>query len=381
LVGVALLIRTFVALGTVNRGFSTRDVLTMRMSLSSPRFSQASAVVRLVGDTVQRVNELPGVATTGAAAALPLESDWLTSFTIDGRPLSGTVPGTASFRIISPGFLGALQIPIVRGRSFTDRDDSGAPPVAMVNEAMASQMSLRGDPLDSRITQFPGLVPADDPPRQIVGIVRNVRDGLALSRQIRPTVYLPMAQVTAAALHPDPLAWVIRTRSEPDAAAPMIAKVLQQTSDGVPVTQIRTMAAVSADATAGTRFQMVLMAIFGGVALVLAAIGVYAVTAYAVQQRVHEIGVRLALGAEARTVQNMMIGQGLCVVLSGILLGVAAAFGLAGVLDGLLFGVSAHDPLVFVGVPLLLTVVAFVAVWLPSRLASRVNPVVALRSE
>jgi putative ABC transport system permease protein len=141
------------------------------------------------------------------------------------------------------------------------------------------------------------------------------------------------------------------------------------------------MDAVSAEATARTRFQMVLMAIFGGVALMLAAIGVYGVMAYTVQQRAHEIGVRLALGAEPRTVRNMVIGQGLRVVLPGIFLGIASAFGLARVLDGFLFGVTAHDPVVFVSVPLLLTAVAFVAVWFPSELASGVNPVVALRSE
>jgi putative ABC transport system permease protein len=286
----------------------------------------------------------------------------------------------ASFRIISPGYLAVFQIPLIHGRPFTDRDDGGAPPVAIINEAMARQISRR-DPLGGRITQFPGLVPGDDPPRQIVGIVGDVRDGLALNQQTRPTVYVPMAQMPAPALHTEPLAWVIGTRTDPSATSPAIAKALQETSGGLPVTQIRTMDAVSAGATARTRFQMVLMAIFGGLALLLAAIGVYSVMAYTVQQRAHEIGVRLALGAESRAVRNMVVGEGLIVALPGILLGVAAAFGLARVLDGFLFGVTVHDPLVFVSVPLLLTVVALVAVWLPSQLASRVNPVVALRSE
>ena len=219
------------------------------------------------------------------------------------------------------------------------------------------------------------------PPRQIVGIVGDVRDGLALNRQTRPTVYVPMAQMPAPALHTEPLAWVIRTRTNPAATGLAIAKALQQTSGGLPVTQIRTMDAVSTDATARTRFQMVLMAIFGGLAVVLAAIGVYSVLAYTVQQRTHEMGVRLALGAESRTVQHMVIGEGMRVALPGILVGFAAAFGLARVLDGFLFGVTVHDPLVFVSVPLMLTAVALVAVWLPSRAASRVNPAVTLRPE
>ncbi|HEV3063119.1 MAG TPA: FtsX-like permease family protein, partial [Vicinamibacterales bacterium] len=331
-------------------------------------------------DAVQRVNALPSVASAGAAVSLPLESDWGAGYTIADQPMNGRPPARASLRIVSADYLAVFQIPLIRGRVFTDRDESGAPPVAIINEAMARQILPR-DPLDGRITQFPGLVPGDDPPRHIVGIVGNVRDGLALNQQTRPTVYLPMAQMPAPALHAEPLAWVVRTRTDPDAAGLTIAKALQEASGGLPVTQVRTMDAVSADATARTRFQMVLMVIFGGLALALAAIGVYGVMAYTVRQRAHEIGVRLALGATSRSVQGMVIGEGMRVALPGILFGVAGAFGLSRVLGGFLFGVTVHDPLVFVSVPLMLTAVALVAVWLPSRVASRVNPAVTLRSE
>jgi putative ABC transport system permease protein len=381
LVGAALLIRTFAALRTVDRGFNSHDVLTMRMALTGSRLALTSAVVQLVRDGVQRVSALPGVTGAGASVSLPLESDWLTSFTVAGRPPNGRPPGLASFRVISPGFLAALQIPLIRGRAFTDRDDSGAPPVAIINAALARQISPGGDPLNEWITQFPGLVPADDPPRQIIGVAGDVRDGLALNRQTRPTVYVPMGQMPPGILHADPLAWVIRTQTDPHVMSAAVAKELQEASGGLPVAQVRTMDAVSGDATGRTRFQMVLMAIFGAVALVLAAIGVYGVMAFTVQQRAHEMGVRLALGAEARHVRNMVIAQGMRVAVPGILMGIASAFGLAHVLDDLLFGVTAHDPLVFVSVPLLLTMVAFVAVWLPGHVASRVDPGVALRSE
>ena len=380
LVGAALLIRTFVALGTVNRGLNLHDVLTMRMALTEPRFAKTSSVVQLVRDGVQRVSALPGVVQAGAAVALPLESDWLTSFMIAGISLNDRPPGLASFRIISPAYFAVFEIPLIRGRAFTDRDTNGAPPVVIINEAMAHQLP-RADPLNARISQFPGFVPEEDPPREIVGIVRDVRDGLALNRQTRPTVYVPMAQVPDPQLHTEPLAWVIRTQIQPYSISSMIAKALQQASGGLPVAQIRTMDAVSAEATARTRFQMVLMAVFGGLAVLLAGIGVYGVTAYTFQMRAHEIVFRLALGADSRTVRNMVIGQGMSVVLAGILVGVASAFGLARVLDGLLFGVSAHDPLVFICAPLVLTGIAFLAVWLPSRLACHVNPVVMLRSE
>jgi hypothetical protein len=145
-----------------------------------------------------------------------------------------------------------FQIPLMRGRGLTDRDESGAPPVALINEAMARQISPSGDALNERISQFPGYMPEDDPPRQIIGIVRDVRDGLALSRQTRPTVYVPMAQMPPRFL--DTLVWIIRARTDPSAISSTVAMVLQQTSAGLPVAQIRTMDAVSADATARTRF-------------------------------------------------------------------------------------------------------------------------------
>jgi len=380
-VGASLLIRTFVALGSIDRGFDPRRVLTIRMSLTDPRFATASAVAQLVRDGVQRINALPGVIGTGASVSLPLESDWLTSFMVIGRPASERTPDLSSYRVISPGYLAVFQIPLIRGRAFTDRDDAGAPPVAIINQAMAHQLGPQGDPLNDRIILFPGVTPADDPARQIVGIVGDVRDGLAMTHDPRPTVYVPMAQVASSQLHGDPMAWVVRTRTDPNPLSSTIVKAVRQASGGLPVTRVQSMDTVLAESTAGTRFQMVLMAIFGASALLLAAIGVYGVMAYSVRQRTHEIGVRVALGANPGTVRNMVLADGVGVVLVGIIIGMVFAFALARVMTGLLFGVTAHDPLVFVCAPLLMTAIAFVAVWLPARLACRVNPVVALRAE
>jgi predicted permease len=381
MIGAALLIRTVGALATVDRGFTLDHVVTARMSLTDARFAKTADVARMVQEGLRRVDELPGVVSAAAAVSLPLQSDWLTSFLAAGRPHTGGAPDLASYRIVSPEYLTALQIPLLRGRAFTDRDDGGAPAVALINERMARQLSPGGDALHERITLFPGLVPADDPPREVIGIVADVHDGLALNREIRPTAYIPLAQAPDNNLHGEPLAWIARTQLDTTSIGPIIAKTLERTSGGVPVAQVRPMISVSTESTERTRFQMVLMAIFGGAALLLAAVGVYGVMAYTVQRRTREIGIRLALGAESRTVRNMVVGQGLRTVAPGIVVGLASAFGFARVLDDLLFGVTPHDPLVFIGVPLLLVTVSFLAVWLPGRRASRVDPAVTLRAE
>jgi predicted permease len=381
MIGAALLIRTVGALATVDRGFTLDRVVTARMSLTDARFAKTSDVARMVREGVQRIDELPGVVSAAAAVSLPLQSDWLTSFLAAGRPPNGGAPDLASYRVVSPEYLAALEIPLLRGRAFSDRDDGGAPAVALINERMARQISPGGDALHERITLFPGLVPADDPPRDVIGIVADVRDGLALNPQSRPTAYIPLAQAPDNNLHGEPLAWIVRTRVDTTSIGPVLAKTLERASGGVPVAQVRSMAAVSAESIGRTRFQMVLMAIFGGAALLLAGGGVYGVMAYTVQRRTREIGIRLALGAESRTVRNMVVGQGLRTVAPGIAVGLVTAFGFARVLDDLLFGVTRHDPLVFAGVPLLLTAVSFLAVWLPGRRASRVDPAVTLRAE
>jgi predicted permease len=381
MIGAALLIRTVGALARVDRGFTLDHVVTARMSLTDARFAKTVDVARMVRESLQRVDELPGVVSAAAAVSLPLQSDWLTSFLAAGRQPTGGAPDLASYRIISTEYLTALRIPLLRGRAFTDRDNGGAPAVALINERMARQLAPGSDALHERITLFPGLVPADDPPRDIIGIVADVRDGLALNPESRPTAYIPLAQAPDNNLHGEPLAWIVRTQVDTASIGPVLAKTLERASGGVPIAQVLPMAAVSTDSTERTRFQMVLMAVFGGAALLLAGVGVYGVVAYTVQRRTREIGIRLALGAESRTVRNMVVGQGLRTVAPGIGVGLASAFGFARVLNGLLFGVTPHDPLVFAGVPLLLTAVSFLAVWLPGRRASRVDPAVTLRAE
>jgi putative ABC transport system permease protein len=385
LVGSALLIRTSLALRSVDPGFDTSNVLTMRMSLSGPRFLKSESVELMVRDGVERLKTIPGVVTASATCCVPLEGGYGLPFIIVGRPLEGPSHGGGGWITSSPGFFDVYKIPIKRGRAFTERDNAGGPPVVIINEAMAKQYWPKGDPLNDRLAIGRGVMREfkDEPERQIIGVVGDVRDG-GLNNEPGPRMYIPQAQLPDAAnalnVRLTPMAWVVRTRVEPMSLSGQIQEELRKAS-GLPVSDIRAMDEVVERSTSRQRFNMWLMSVFGGSALLLAAIGIYGLMAYSVQQRTQEIGIRLALGAEARHVKNMVVFQGMALTLVGVVVGLAAAFGLARVLQSLLFGVEPRDPVVFVAVPVVLSAVALLAVWIPARRASRVDPLVALRYE
>jgi putative ABC transport system permease protein len=387
LVGSALLIRTSLALRAVDPGFEAGHVLTMRMSLSGPRFQSADGVEQMVRDGIGRLRALPGVEIASATCCVPLEGGYGLPFTIVGRPLlQGPFTGGGGWLTISPGYFEVFQIPIKRGRTLSDRDDRLAPPVVLINEAMAKQFwKDGGDPLNDRLIIGRGIMRefADEPARQIIGVVGDVRDG-GLNNDPAPRMYVPQAQLPDAAnalnVRITPIAWVVRTRVAPFTLSGAIQEQLRQVT-GLPVSDVRTMEDVVARSTSRQRFNMLLMTVFGSSALLLAAIGIYGLMAYSVQQRTQEIGIRLALGAAAGDVKRMIVLQGMRLALIGVIVGLASAFGLTRFIASILYGVTAWDPLVFVSVPLLLTAVALLAVWLPAGRASRVNPIVALRYE
>jgi len=385
LVGAALLIRTFVALRAVNPGFDSHNVLTLRMSLTGDRFSKTGAAAQVMRDGVEYLKAVPGVEVAAAACCLPLEGGFGLPFVIEGRPLDKSpFHGGGGFTPISPNYFSAFRIPVLRGRAFTDLDVQGSPGVAVINESMARQYWPKGDPIGERITIGKGLGPQfDEPPRQIVGIVGDVRDG-SLNRDPQPIMYIPWAQLvdahSANLLGITPIAWVVRTRSEPHALAGAIQSQLRQAT-GLAVARSRTMDEVVAQSTARSDFNMFLLTVFAGSALLLAAIGIYGLMSYSVQQRTQEIGIRVALGADSDRVRNMIVGQGMAVALVGVAIGLASAFGLTRVMQSFLFGVTTRDPAVFVAAPLLLSAVALVGVWLPARRAARVDPAVTLRAE
>jgi predicted permease len=385
LIGSALLIRTAVALSHVNPGFDASNVLTMRMSLTGPRFVTSEGVAQLVRDGLERVRAIPGVIDASATCCVPLQGGYGLPFKIVGRKSDGPFDGGGGWRTVSPGYFEVFKIPVKRGRSFVERDDSKGPAVVIINEAMARQFWAKGDPLNERLVIGRGIMRefADEPERQIIGVVGDTRDG-GLNDDPGPAMYIPQAQVPDAAnalnVRLTPIAWVVRTQVPPHSLSAAIQEQLRLAT-GLPVTDVRSMGEVVSLSTSRERFNMWLMTVFGVSALLLAAIGIYGLMAYSVEQRTQEIGIRLALGAQTATVKNMVVWQGMRLAILGVVIGVLAAFALVRFISTFLYGITARDPLVFAGVPALLTLVALLAVWIPARRASRVDPIIALRYE
>jgi predicted permease len=387
LIGSALLIRSAVALSRVDPGFDPHNVLTMRMSLTGPRYQTSANVDLVVREGVDRLKLLPGVVAAAGTCCVPLQGGFGLPFVISGRPLTDGSPfhGGGQWINISPGYFDVFKIPVKKGRAFTDRDDGLAQQVVIINEAMANQFWKDKDPLNERITIGKGVMRefASEQERVIIGVVGDTRDG-GLNRQPGPAMYVPQAQVpdlaNALNLGIAPMGWVVRTAGDPYAASTTIQEALRQAT-GLPVAQVRSMGEVVSLSMSRQRFNMWLMSIFGASALLLAAIGIYGLMAYTVEQRTQEVGIRLALGAETSAVRRMVVVQGMRLACVGVVVGLAASFGLARLMTTFLYEVKATDPLIFTAVPVVLALVALVAVWLPARRASRIDPIVALRYE
>ncbi len=386
LVGSALLIRTSMALGAVNPGFDVENVVTMDMSINGPQFAKSAAVDQMLRDGTTRLRVFPGVLMASAACCVPLEGGYGLPFKVMGRPLTdGPFHGGAGWITISPGYFEVFKIPVVRGRSYTERDDAAAPPVVMINQAMARRFWPKADPMSDQILIGKGVMPqlATEMPRQIIGIVGDTRDN-GLDSDPPPIMYVVQAQVPDAinALNTrlTPMKWIVRTRSNPMQLSAALQQQVRE-STGLPVTDFRTMEDVVSRSTSRQRFNMLLMTVFGSAALLLAAIGIYGLMAYSVQQRTQEIGIRLALGAATGSVQRMVVWQGMGLALAGMAVGLLAAWRLTRLIQTFLFGVKDKDPMVFAGVAVLLALVSLVAVWIPARRATRIDPVIALRCE
>ena len=379
LIGAALLIRTLIALRSVNPGFDPRNVVTTRTTLD-PRITRAASANQVVQNAFARLSALPGVESAGLTGLLPLDGTLSRlPIIIVGRPLNGPSHGTTNYGEVSPGYFNTLKIPLLRGRFFTDDDRLGSPQVAIINRAMARQFWPNGDPLNSQIVIAKGLVGLEEPPRQIVGIVGDVHDD-ALNLNIAPVVFVPAAQRPESRTVGSSVAWIIRVHAESPSLNSAIQNELREAT-GLPVPPLRSMEEIVAKSTARQNLNMLLINIFGGSALLLAAIGIYSLMAYSVQQRTQEIGIRMALGAQPGTLRRMVLVQGMRLALIGVVIGIGAALGLTRLLASLLFGVQPRDPLVFTLVPILLIGVALLACYLPARRATRINPMEALRWE
>ncbi|HTZ90524.1 MAG TPA: ABC transporter permease [Alloacidobacterium sp.] len=382
IIGTALLIRTFVALRTVDPGFSPRDVTQMDMSVQGTRFEKTATLGRMVQQATDELERIPGVEKVAAACSVPLAAEFDMPFTVVRHsPLNSR--GDALLISVSPQYFDVFEIPVLRGRRFDEGDRQDSPPVVMINEAMARKYWPSSDPLGEQIDIGEGLGPEfADVPRMVVGIVRNVHE-VSLDQPPSPTMYLPIAQVpdneTALNAETSPLNWVIRTRGGLSVNTREIEKKLVEVTGGLPVGKVQPMDAIVRQSTARSDFMTLLLAIFGVSALALAAIGIYGLMAYSVEQRTQEIGIRMALGAGRPDVRRMIVMQGMKLALAGSILGVAGAFWLTRFLAGFLFGVQSRDPVVLVAVPLVLCLVALLAAWTPATRATRIAPLEALR--
>ncbi len=375
LIGSGLLVRTFREMRVVDPGFSTRRALTFEIGLPPTRYPTRSDARRFHNALLTRLASLPGVVSAAAVGqCLPLADNmcWGETLEAEGRPTpQGQVPPVTGARVVAGDYFRAMGIG-VRGRAFAAADETG-PPVAILSEAAAASYFPGEDALGKRIRFGEDL-----PWRTVVGVAHNVR-GRLVSHDFERVIYLPMSETAAAGPPAARLVYVLRAGVPPTSLTPAVRRTVAEMDPAIPVADVRTLADVIARATAPTAFALTLIGLAALMALLLGAVGVYAVVAYSVSRRTSEIGVRMALGANAGDVRRLVVRQGGIVVLAGVALGLAGAGVLTRFMAGMLFGVSPLDPLTYVLLTALMLAGAGLALYLPARRASRVDPMAALR--
>ncbi len=375
LVGAGLLIKSFLLLRETNAGFSPDHLLTMRISLPSLKYKEKKQKAEFFQRLTESAAALPGVESAGAVLSLPLGGSNYSvgrSFIPEGRPLTPEESINASYVVATPGYFHTMKIPLVGGRPFTAQDREETTKVVVINETLAR----RHFPGESAIGKRIKIWRDEDFPREIIGVVGDTKTG-ALEGEASPQMYVPHAQDSSWG----GLSLVVRTSGTPSALTPAVRGVVLSIDPDQPVFNIKTMDDIVAASVATRRISMLLLSGFAGLALLLAALGVYGLISYSIAQRTHEIGLRMALGAQARDVLVLVLRQGMSLVLIGVGIGLAAAFALTRVMSSLLYEVSASDPVTFIGVALLLIFVALVACLIPARRAMKVDPMVALHYE
>ncbi len=376
LVGAGLMMKSLYRLLEVDPGFRPDRVLTMGMDLRTQQYSKDPAVLNFWQQVLDRVSALPGVEGAALGTHIPLtDSHGRTDITIEGMalPRPGNYPHP-DVHTVSPGFVATLGIPLLRGRTFTDQDNEKAPLAGMINAMVARRFFPNEDPIGKR---FMFGHPSTDPPKwcTIVGVVGDTKM-YGLANPARLEVYVPFRQDANS-----DMTLVVKSGADPAALTSAIREAVQSIDKDQPLTAISTMKELVSNSVATRRMTLVLLGLFSGLALVLGAIGIYGVISYSVAQRTHEIGIRMALGAPRGDVFRLVVGEGLKLAGVGIAIGIAAALGLARLMSSLLYGISATDFETFMGVAVLLALVALLACYVPARRAMRVDPTVALRYE
>jgi putative ABC transport system permease protein len=382
LIGAGLMMRTLWQLRNVRPGFDSGNVLTVNVAVPRDRFPSPSSQVSFFQETLQRVRALPGVEEAGAIDSLPLNGGGSHQpFSIEGRPvLPMADQPEVDVRGISPGYLRTMRVPIIRGRDFLESDAAGRPGVALISEALARRFWPNEDPVGKHLT----LTFFPETPREVVGIVGDVKvDSLNETRPV-DTIYVSTNQLTpprGEKFQSFGLTLAVRTKSDPHNAISAVTEAVHQVGPDIPVTDVLSMDDVIAQSMSPQRFNMTLLAAFAGLALLLAAVGIYGVLSYTVRRRVREIGIRMAMGASQSDILRLVVGDGMKPILIGVALGLTAALALSRLVASLVFGVPPTDPLTFTVVSLLLLVVGVVANSLPAYRATCVEPVRALREE
>jgi predicted permease len=374
LVGAGLLIQSFLRLRGADPGFDAHNVLTFNLALPS-RYSQVQSI-QFFEEALNRIRGMPGVHSASAVVPLPLSADSVsTSFDIEGQPnVPGHAPDT-NYCFVEPGYFQTLRIPLIKGRDFTWHDTLKTIPVVIINESLVKQFFAGEDPIGKHLNAHIGNGYTKSPMREIVGVVRDVKNH-GLSASPGSQVYVPLAQSPL-----DVMTFVVRMATDPTSLAAAARTQIKALDKDLPLFGVETLNEYVDQTLAPPRFVALLLGIFGCIALLLAMVGIYGVVSYSVSQRTHEIGLRMALGAERRGVLKLVIGQGLKLTLIGVTIGVGGALALTRFLSSMLFGVKPTDPLTFIAVSLILIAVALVACYIPARRAAKVDPMVALRYE
>ena len=382
LIGAGLMIRSLLQLSSVQPGFDPNNVLTARLTVPGTKFSSPAAQISFYDQVLRQVRATPGVESAGLIDSLPIDGDGSHQpVAVEGQPVVPMADQPeVDVRMISPGYLHAMRIPVLRGRDLNDADVTGRPPVVSISESMAKRFWPNENPIGKHITLtfFPGVV------REVAGVVGDVKqDSLDQTRPVE-TLYWPLSQLTV----PPSEAWrsfgmslVVRTSASPASATSGVTSAVHQVDPETPVVGVVTMEGLISASLSPQRFNVLLLGAFAGLALVLAAVGIYSVLSYSVRRRVREIGIRMALGATPSDVLQMVVADGMKPILLGVALGLAVAFALSRVVTSLIYGVRATDPLTFAGVALLLVAVGLLATILPAHRATRVEPVRTLREE
>ena len=377
LVVSGLLIKSFVRLNDVDLGFDQSNLLTMEIALPGSKYPDGSSQVTFFQQALENLKALPNVQHVGAISDLPLLGGNSTVFQVEGRPMDQGEKPLTEFRLISSDYFRAMSIQLLRGRYFNGSDHKTAPGVVIINETLAKRFFPGEDAIGKRI----GLSnPVDW--REIVGIARDVRD---YGPDIEPTPqsYIPMVQNAPDYLDATSsgMALLVRTDRDPKSLIPMVREQVRSLDRSQPIQNLKTMEERFGESVAQRRFNMLVLSMFAGLSLVLAAVGVYGVISYSVTQRTHEFGVRMALGAQPRDVSRLVLKHVLKLTAGGIVLGLAGAFAVSRTLSSFLYGVTATDPTVLIATSLLMAAIALLASYYPARKATKVDPLIALRAE